>query len=140
MEHFWEGFEKQAFLQAAARGLGYAKRMATSAASSLPASVKAYPGKLREAFLQGDVAAGNAMASRAKATAAQAAAAKRTAGKGKQVVQKGTQVAQEVAKPAPAPLAGIRGKGKALLTGGLLGAGGVYAAGGDGSPQQPMPY
>lgn len=138
MENFWIGFEKQAFLGAVARGIGQASHhlrtggaSALEAAKQLPGKVKFLPKQLHQEYLQGQVNAANAARRAAGGT-------KQVARKGKAVVQKGTQVAQDAAKPQP--MAGIRGRGKALLTGGLLGAGGVYAAGGDGNPQQPMPY
>ncbi len=133
MENFWDGFEKQAILQAAARGLGRLtgalSRHGSSAASavkSVPAKIKAVPGQMRDAYVKGRVEAVKGVA---KPLANPAAV--RSAPQASNVV-KGVQ---DAAAATPKAVGGFRSHGKAMIGGGLVGAGGVYMANSGGAPE-----
>lgn len=126
MDNFWQGFEKAASLASSlGKGLGFLRsspsRLGGAAGAAKQEYLKAYVGAARKRMPHG--ALGRGTASAAKPV--------------EQVVE--TAAKAPKAKPiGESVMSSLRGRGKALITGGLLGAGGTYMASGDqGQYQQP---
>lgn len=153
MDHFWDGFSEQSEktagpVTAIAHGLGRvyggASRMLQSgkgAVTSARQSLRDMPSRAHEAFLQGTIKRGPA-AKPVLAPRVSPKVVKKTnlaAAKAKAAPPATTgKVEPAATAPAPGgkpPLTGWRRDGNKLLAGGMIGAGGMYLAGGSNDGQ-----